>query len=56
MLRGASHRYRAQWLMLGAGLLMLGAFIGYSLYLEYHRVGALESDRLQAQARSSLRT
>ena len=51
MIRGTAHRYWLQWLLLGTGLLILGAFIGYALYLDYSRVDAQERDRLQVQAR-----
>ena len=51
MLPGTARRYWVQWLLLGIALLILGALIGYALYLEYRRVDAVERDRLQAQAR-----
>ncbi len=44
-------RYRYEWILLGAVLLILGALIGDWLYAEHDQIESLERDRLQGQAR-----
>jgi len=43
-------RFRFEWLLLTAALLVLGGSIGLSLALQYQRVEQEESDRLRAAA------
>jgi diguanylate cyclase (GGDEF)-like protein/PAS domain S-box-containing protein len=43
--------FLAQWLILGAALLMLGFAAGYDLYRERERIGKREQDRLLATSR-----
>ena len=51
MTRGTSRRYRFEWILLGTGLLILGALIGYWLYVDRVHIETIERDRLQVQAR-----
>jgi diguanylate cyclase (GGDEF)-like protein/PAS domain S-box-containing protein len=43
--------YLAQWLLLGASLLILGGVVGWNLYAEYKAIDALERERLTTQAK-----
>jgi PAS domain S-box-containing protein len=40
-----------QWVLLGAGALILGALLGFWIYAEHGAVESLEGERLQVQAR-----
>ncbi len=41
------HHFFVQWGILGLALLLIGLFIGYSLFKEYYSTGVRERDRLQ---------
>ena len=43
-------RYLAEWLFLVAALLVLGAYMGYSLYQDYIRIEGQERERLTSRA------
>lgn len=45
-----AHRFLGEWSFLLAGLLMLGAYLGYGQYREYQQVDSLQRERLAAQA------
>ena len=51
MTRGTPRRCRFEWVLLGMVLLILGALIGYWLYVDRVHIETVERDRLQVQAR-----